>query len=135
MPRGSLHRKRARRAGSLRSAKSRPSARSMPSTISTTRSPMLKAENIERVTTAPPRQAPNQKPKRKAGDPLPFFTTRDLHGEYRPSPYIVKHMLDPSDWLNVFGDSGALKTFFVLDMLMHVASGVNYCGHRVQRTG
>jgi len=67
--------------------------------------------------------------------PLPFFTAADLHGEYRPSPYIVKRVLDPGDWLTVFGDSGALKTFFVLDMLMHVALGLDYCGHRVRRTG
>jgi hypothetical protein len=46
----------------------------------------------------------------------------------------VKHILDPVDWLTVFGDSVTLKTFFVINMLMHVASGIDYCGHRVRGT-
>jgi hypothetical protein len=66
--------------------------------------------------------------------PLPFFTPADLHGDFRPVPYIIKRLLDPGDWLTVFGDSGTLKSFFVIDMLMHVASGLDYCGHRVRRT-
>jgi hypothetical protein len=92
----------------------------------------LNQENVihEKVTPIKAKPKPGAK-----GAALPLFTTRDLHGDYRPSPYICKALLDRGDWLTVFGDSGALKTFLVIDMLLHVACGMDFCGHRVHRTG
>lgn len=67
--------------------------------------------------------------------PLQGFEINDLYGDEKPSPYICKGVLDAGDMMVVFGESGALKSFFTLDLLMHIATGRDYHGHRVHRTG
>jgi len=66
---------------------------------------------------------------------LAGFTTSDLYEGYKPANYFVKGIVGPNESLVIFGESGALKTFSALDLVMHVATGNEYCGHRVRKTG
>jgi RecA/RadA recombinase len=66
---------------------------------------------------------------------LAGFTTSDLYDGYKPAGYFVKGVVGPNESLVIFGESGALKTFSALDLVMHVATGKEYCGHRVRKTG
>lgn len=67
--------------------------------------------------------------------PLPGFATSALFSGYVAPGYIVKQILEPSEIAVVFGDSGAMKSFAVIDLAMHVATGTQYARHRVNRTG
>ena len=66
---------------------------------------------------------------------LAGFTTSDLYEGYTPAGYYLKDIIGPGEILVIFGESGALKTFSALDLVMHVATGRAYCGHRVRKTG
>lgn len=66
---------------------------------------------------------------------LPGFTTSDLFNGYKPADYIVKNVVEPGELAVWFGESGAMKSFAVIDLAMHIATGREYCGHRVVHSG
>jgi hypothetical protein len=55
--------------------------------------------------------------------------------EFKPRPYYVKGILDADVLGVVYGDPGSGKTAILLDMLLHVAAGQDWFGHRVRRAG
>lgn len=57
--------------------------------------------------------------------------------EYRkrdPITWLIKRVLPKADVGAIFGESGAGKSFFALDMAMAMARGVEWNGHRVKQT-
>lgn len=61
------------------------------------------------------------------------FRTADVFGEFAPTPYIVKHLIEPGELAVLFGESGSMKSFVAADLALHVGSGRDWCGHRVRR--
>ena len=67
-----------------------------------------------------------------------------LHASIRPaysiepnidSRYLVKGWLDRGSCSVVYGESNVGKTFFALDLALHIAAGEDWHGHRVSQTG
>jgi 5S rRNA maturation endonuclease (ribonuclease M5) len=50
-----------------------------------------------------------------------------------PKAFLIKHWLDRSAMSVVYGESGAGKTFFALDMCFHIAIGREWSGNRVHQ--
>lgn len=67
--------------------------------------------------------------------PLPGFTPSDVFEEPSASRYIVKGVLEPSELVVVFGESGAMKSFWVLDLALHVSAGLPYGGRNTNQAG
>jgi hypothetical protein len=59
------------------------------------------------------------------------FSSRDLHGGFTPIAYLVKGMLYRGDIAVVFGESGAFKSFVMLDLAMYLGLGNAWCGRKV----
>lgn len=74
-------------------------------------------------------------PKQSEKSPLPGFCTARLYGNYTAPPSIVHQIMGEEEFVVIFGDSGTMKTFFVLDMLLHVATGTEYYGRPVTKSG
>ena len=83
---------------------------------------------------APPKEAAQELSER----------AKELRGKMRPigelqpalqNRYLVKHWLDRGTTSVVFGESNVGKTFFALDVAMHVAAGVSWRGNRVRGNG
>ena len=58
-------------------------------------------------------------------------------GELEPAlhnRYLVKNWLDRGTASVVFGESNVGKTFFALDIAMHVAAGAAWCGNRAYKS-
>ena len=73
--------------------------------------------------------------RRRTAAPLPGFSTADLFGDYQPPSYIVKGIVEPGELAVWFGESGAMKSFAVVDLALHIATGKAYAGHRVIHNG
>ena len=48
--------------------------------------------------------------------------------------YLIKPFLERDCIGTIFGDSDTYKSFIVLDMGLHLASGLDYCGHNVHQS-
>lgn len=74
--------------------------------------------------------------KSGADKPLRFqFQTLDEFGDQPPMSWLVKKVVPKAALGLIFGPSTAGKTFFALDLAMHIAQGKDWCGHRVKQTG
>lgn len=58
----------------------------------------------------------------------------EIGGHFTSSPYIVKGVLDEGETTTIFGASQTLKSFVALDMLLHVAAGLEWRGFKVKKT-
>lgn len=67
--------------------------------------------------------------------PLSGFVTSDLFNGYEPVPYIMKNVILHNEIIFAFGESGAMKSFFAIDVAGHIAAGMDYYGHKVHQTG
>ena len=68
--------------------------------------------------------------------PLRFeFQTLDAFAQQPPMSWIIKKVMPRAALGLIFGPSTAGKTFFALDLAMHIAQGKEWCGNRVKRTG
>ena len=76
----------------------------------------------------------NQSTDRKPVDPL-FVPFKDLVSNVQPTQYLIHQILERGAVAVIFGESGAYKTFVVLDLLMHVASGKSWHGKQVEKGG
>lgn len=63
------------------------------------------------------------------------YTFEQAMGKPLSSPYIVKGVCDPGAITIAFGDSGALKSFVMIDLMAHIAIGKPWRGRRVRGTG
>ncbi len=93
------------------------------------------AETMFKPPTLGERAISSSRLSTKPANPLPGFVTRDLFNGYQAPGYIVKGILEPCELAVFFGDSGAMKSFAVIDMAMHIATGNTYAGHRVVHGG
>jgi len=76
----------------------------------------------------------------RGNPPQPEPSTARLHlldlTEFATQPstrWLVRGILPPDSLVVVFGSAKGGKTFSTVDMLMHAAHGMNWCGHRVTR--
>lgn len=73
--------------------------------------------------------------KRSPAKPLRGYTLADLYADYVAPGYLVKGIVDSGDLVVIFGESGAMKSFLNLDLLLHAATGTDFYGHRVKACG
>jgi len=59
----------------------------------------------------------------------------DLWDEDPATKWLIQDVIEDGVIAEIWGESGTLKTFIALDMAVSVASGVNYHGEEVRRTG
>ena len=71
----------------------------------------------------------------KRAEPLAGFAATELEALSEAIDYIIKGVLALAELAVFFGESGAMKSFMVLDMLLHIALGFDWCGFRVKRCG
>lgn len=57
-----------------------------------------------------------------------------IGSHFNSPPYIVKGVLDEGETTTIFGASQTLKSFVALDMLLHVAAGMEWRGFKVKKT-
>lgn len=67
--------------------------------------------------------------------PLPMFSMTAAFAPAAPVRALVKGVIDAGDLAVIFGESGGLKSFVVLDLALHVASGLDWAGRKVRRGG
>ena len=65
---------------------------------------------------------------------VPGYGAWDLGEVLTPSRYIVKGVLNEAESMIVFGQSQSMKSFVTLDMMMHIAMGWDWQGHKVQQS-
>lgn len=53
--------------------------------------------------------------------------------EYREADFLVEGLLERDSLVGVFGESGAGKSFFVIDLLSSISAGINFHGRPVQQ--
>jgi AAA domain len=73
-----------------------------------------------------PKLAPNL-----PGYPFSAINDEDLNSV----SYLIKGVISQGDIAFMFGDSGTMKSFVATDMVFHVATGMNWRGHRVDPNG
>lgn len=62
-----------------------------------------------------------------------FRSCRQLRSELRGADFLIEGYAERNALAFMFGESDAYKTFAAIDMAMHIATGRNWHGHRVQQ--
>lgn len=87
----------------------------------------VRAEDFPIVPEAEAAPEPAQRPKPRA------IRMKDFASGAVDSPYLIKGLLPAGVYAEVFGESGAGKTFVALDWAYHVARGRPWHGQRVTK--
>lgn len=69
----------------------------------------------------------------RPSDGFTLLTDDDLEG-LPPLQWIVKDIIPNRGVGTIYGSTMTFKTFLTLDMLMHIAHGITWFGHRVRKT-
>lgn len=77
---------------------------------------------------APPANNPGVKP------PLPIVYFADIKPNLNAADFVEGLLIDGAMSV-IYGDSGSGKTFFMLDLALHVAGGIPWRGREVERRG
>lgn len=64
-----------------------------------------------------------------------FLPASSLCSEPKPTSWLVKPFIDAGSFVDLFGDSGSMKSFLALDLGLCVAANISWHGHAVRQTG
>lgn len=67
--------------------------------------------------------------------PIPGYLAAAIWEGHEPSPYVVKHLLEPGALTVLYGASSTFKSVAAVDLALCVGTGSAYHGHNVRRGG
>ena len=88
--------------------------------------------NFDDLPSAPSQDGPGQ--NRTKPDKSPRFTLINDFCALPPSQsWTIRHYLEPDTLAVIYGESQAFKSFIVIDLICHIATGKSWRGHRTQQ--